>query len=100
MTSPDIRAHMSATPGPLQWDCFSSGRIQRADHFSFVMSVDRLHADGTSAGVMAGYCDYSIGQHQRIAATPESQQVRTWIEFAESSDATSRCEFALVSCEM
>jgi hypothetical protein len=49
----------------------------------------------------ASYDDYSIGQHQHTAAlTLESPQVRTWIEFAESNDATSRCEFAVVSCQV
>jgi mycolipenoyl-CoA---2-(long-chain-fatty acyl)-trehalose mycolipenoyltransferase / long-chain-acyl-CoA---trehalose acyltransferase len=42
MTSADIRAHILATPGPLRWDCFSFGCIQRADHFTFFMSVDHL----------------------------------------------------------
>ncbi len=124
MTSADIRAHILATPDPLQWDCFSFGCIQRAGHFTFFMSVDHLLTDGMSAGVIfveihvmyaallesgapiplpdpAGYDDYSFGQRQHTAAlTPESPQVRSWIEFAESNDATSRCESALVSCEM
>jgi hypothetical protein len=67
-----IRAHILATPDPLQWDCFSFECIQRADHFTFF----------------------------KAALTPESPQVRTWTEFARSNDAASRCEFALVSCEM
>jgi mycolipenoyl-CoA---2-(long-chain-fatty acyl)-trehalose mycolipenoyltransferase / long-chain-acyl-CoA---trehalose acyltransferase len=123
MTSADIRALILATPDPLQWDCFSLGRIQRADHFTFFMSVDHLRTDGMSAGVFfleihmmyaallesgapiplpdpASYDNYSIGQQHTAALTPESPRIRSWIEFADSNDATSRCEFALVSCEM
>jgi mycolipenoyl-CoA---2-(long-chain-fatty acyl)-trehalose mycolipenoyltransferase / long-chain-acyl-CoA---trehalose acyltransferase len=119
MTSADICAYILATPGPLQWDCCSFECIERAVHFTFFMSVDRFLTDGMSVGVIfleihmmyaallesgapiplpdpASYDDYSIGQHQHTAAlTLESPQVRTWIEFAESNDATSRCEFAL-----
>jgi hypothetical protein len=112
MTSADLRAHILATPNPLQWDCFSFGLIQRADHFTFYMSVDHLLTDGMSAGVIfleihmmyaallqsgapiplpdpASYHDYCIEQHQHTAAlTSESPQVRTWIQFAENNDAT------------
>jgi hypothetical protein len=119
MTSAHIRAHILATPGTLQWDCFSFGCIQRADHFTFFMSVDQLFTDGMSAAVIvpeiyaallesgaplpdpASRDDYSIAQHQHTAAlTLESPQVRSGIELAESNEATSRCEFALVSCDM
>jgi hypothetical protein len=112
MTSADLRAHILATPNPLQWDCFSFGLIQRADHFTFYMSVDHLLTDGMSAGVIfleihmmyaallqsgapiplpdpASYHDYCIEQHQHTAAlTSESPQVRTWIQFVENNDAT------------
>jgi hypothetical protein len=112
MTSADIRAHILATPSPLQWDCFSFGCIQHADHFTFFMSVDHLLTDGMSVGVIfleihmmyaallengapiplpdpASYDDYCIGQHKQTAAlTLESPQVRTWIEFARNNDAT------------
>jgi hypothetical protein len=87
MTPADIRVHILATP----------------DSF---MSVDRPLTGGMSAGVIlleihtmcaallesgapipdpgpAGYDDCSIGQ-----------------QHADSSDATPRCPFALVSCEM
>jgi hypothetical protein len=112
MTSADIRAHILATPSPLQWDCFSFGCIQHAGHFTFFMSVDHLLTDGMSTGVIfleihmmyaallesgapiplpdpASYDDYCIGQHQHTAAmTLESPQVRTWIEFAKNNDST------------
>jgi hypothetical protein len=112
MTTADLRAHILATPNPLQWDCFSFGLIQRADHFTFYMSVDHLLTDGMSAGVIflevhmmyaalgqggapiplpdpASYDDYCVRQHQHTAALNlESPQVRTWIQFAENNDAT------------
>jgi mycolipenoyl-CoA---2-(long-chain-fatty acyl)-trehalose mycolipenoyltransferase / long-chain-acyl-CoA---trehalose acyltransferase len=121
MMSADIRVHILATPDPLQWDCSGFERIQRADNFTFCMSVDQLCTDGMSADVIvpeiyaalleigapiplrdpASCDDYSVGQQQRAAAlTPESRQVPTLIECVESNDATSPGEFALVSCEM
>ncbi len=36
MTPAEWRDHILATPDPLQWDCFSFGVIQRADHFTFL----------------------------------------------------------------
>ena len=41
-----------ATPSPLQWDCFRFGVIQRADHFTFYVSIDHLHADAMFMGVV------------------------------------------------
>jgi hypothetical protein len=112
MTSADIRAHILATPSPLQWDCLSFGCIQRADHFTFFMSVDHLLTDGMSVGVIfleihmmyasllergaliplpdpGSYDDYCVRQQRYTAAlTLESPQLRTWIEFAERNGAT------------
>lgn len=45
MTSNQWREHVLKTPGPLQWDCFQFGVIQRADHFTLYVSIDHLHAD-------------------------------------------------------
>jgi mycolipenoyl-CoA---2-(long-chain-fatty acyl)-trehalose mycolipenoyltransferase / long-chain-acyl-CoA---trehalose acyltransferase len=94
MTSADIRAHILATPDPLQWDCFGFECIQRADNFTFFMSVDQLFTDGMSAAVIVP---------EIYAALLESgapPQVRSRIELAQSNDAMSPGEFALVSCEM
>jgi hypothetical protein len=38
--------HILATPGPLNWDCFSFGVIQRVDNFTFYAAIDHLHGDG------------------------------------------------------
>lgn len=111
-TAEQWREHILATPGPLQWDCFRFGLIQRADHFTFFMSVDHLHHD---AGLMAlayleihlmyaalagggapialpeiaSYTDYCARQREFTAGlTLESPQVRRWINFAQRNDGT------------
>jgi mycolipenoyl-CoA---2-(long-chain-fatty acyl)-trehalose mycolipenoyltransferase / long-chain-acyl-CoA---trehalose acyltransferase len=112
MTSAELRAHILATPNPLQWDCFSFGLIQHADHFTFYVSADHLVTDGMSVGVIfleihmnyaalvgggaliplpdpASYDDYCVRQHLHTATlTLESPQVRAWIRFAEDNDGT------------
>jgi hypothetical protein len=109
MTSAEFRTHILATPDPLQWDCFSFGVIQNADHFTFYMSADHLVTDGMSVGVIfleiqmnyaalvdagtpvplpdpGSYDDYCVRQHRHTAAlTLESPQVRAWIQFAEGN---------------
>jgi mycolipenoyl-CoA---2-(long-chain-fatty acyl)-trehalose mycolipenoyltransferase / long-chain-acyl-CoA---trehalose acyltransferase len=111
-TSVQWREHILATPSPLQWDCFRFGLIQRADHFTFYASVDHLHVDAMFIGlafveihmmyeaVVAGgapiplpevgsYNDYCIRQRKFVSAlTLDSPQVRDWIAFAQSNNAT------------
>ncbi|PQM44467.1 Trehalose-2-sulfate acyltransferase papA2 [Mycobacterium talmoniae] len=112
VTSAEWRDRVLATPDPLQWNCFSFGVIQRADHFTVYVSVDHLHADAMfMAGVFVeihmmyavlvsggapiplpdagSYHDYCVRQHQQVSAlTLESPEVRSWIEFAENNDGT------------
>ena len=53
MGAEDIREHaLTSTPDTLDWDCFTFGIIQKPDHFTFYASVDHLHIDGMSAGVI------------------------------------------------
>jgi mycolipenoyl-CoA---2-(long-chain-fatty acyl)-trehalose mycolipenoyltransferase / long-chain-acyl-CoA---trehalose acyltransferase len=111
-TSAEWQNHILATPGPLQWDCFRFGLIQRASHFTFYMSVDHLHVDAMFmalafteihmmyAAVVGGaapiplpeagsYDDYCVRQRQYTSAlTLESPQVRAWIRFAEANRGT------------
>ena len=111
-TAAQWRHHVLATPNPLQWDCFRFGVIQRADHFTFYMSIDHLHADAMLMGAVfveihmmyaalvrggapiplpdAGrYSDYCLRQRQYTSAlTIESPEVRAWIEFAENNHGT------------
>src|ERR1700755_1977876 len=50
MDQEQIRAHaLTTTAETLEWDCFTFGVIQSADHFTFYASVDHLHIDGMSA---------------------------------------------------
>ena len=112
MTAAELRAHILATPNPLQWDCFSFGLIQYADHFTFYMSADHLVTDGMSVGVVfleiqmnyaalvaggapvplpepASYDDYCVRQHRHAEAlTSESLQVGAWIRFAQDNGGT------------
>jgi hypothetical protein len=111
-TSGEWREHILATPTPLQWDCFRFGLIQRADHFTFFMSVDHLHVDAMFMGlafveihmmyaaVVGGappirlpeagsYDDYCVRQRQLTSAlTLDSPQVHKWITFAQGNNGT------------
>ncbi|HET6733264.1 condensation domain-containing protein [Mycobacterium sp.] len=111
-TSEEWREHILATPAPLQWDCFRFGIIQRADHFTFFMSVDHLHVDAMFMGLafveihmmyaaVAGggapiklpeagsYDDYCVRQRKFTSAlTVESPQVQKWITFAQGNNGT------------
>jgi mycolipenoyl-CoA---2-(long-chain-fatty acyl)-trehalose mycolipenoyltransferase / long-chain-acyl-CoA---trehalose acyltransferase len=106
------REHILATPSPLEWDCFRFGLIQRADHFTFYMSIDHLHHDAGLMGVayleihmmyaalvaggarislpeVGSYDDYCVRQHQLTSAlTLEAPQVRKWINFAQRNSGT------------
>jgi mycolipenoyl-CoA---2-(long-chain-fatty acyl)-trehalose mycolipenoyltransferase / long-chain-acyl-CoA---trehalose acyltransferase len=112
LDSVELRTHILGTPDPLQWDCFGFGLVQRADHFTFYVSVDHLLTDGMSVGVIffeihlmyaallqggaplalpeqASYGDYCVRQRQQSAdLTAESPQVKAWIEFAVQNDGT------------
>ena len=111
-TAPEWREHILATPSPLQWDCFRFGLIQRADHFTFYMSVDHLHVDAMFMGLafveihmmynaVAGggapirlpeagsYEDYCVRQREFTSAlTVNSPQVQKWITFAQANNGT------------
>lgn len=106
------REHVLATPNPLTWDCFSFGIIQRADHFTFYISIDHVHTDATFMGLVlveihmmyaalasgsapiplpsAGSYDVFCTQQRQFlsALTLESPEVREWIRFAERNDGT------------
>jgi mycolipenoyl-CoA---2-(long-chain-fatty acyl)-trehalose mycolipenoyltransferase / long-chain-acyl-CoA---trehalose acyltransferase len=112
MTATQWREHVLATPDPLQWNCFSFGIIQRADHFTFYISVDHVHTDAMFMGVvlveihmmyaaLAGgsapiqlpeagsYDAYCVRQRDELEAlTPESPEVAEWVRFAERNDGT------------
>ncbi len=112
MTPTEWHDHILATPDPLEWDCFRSGIIQRADHFTCYLVVDHLHCDpmlmaafyveicmrysvlvkGSAPAPLpeaGSYDDYCIRQRQYASAlTLDSPQVRKWVEFAENNDCS------------
>ena len=100
---------MTATPDTLDWDCFTFGIIQKPDHFTFYASVDHLHIDGMSAGIIfldihlayqdliagrpvtqpeiGGYRDYTARQCEQVANMDlSSPEIRDWIAFAQDTD--------------
>ncbi|WP_374025955.1 condensation domain-containing protein [Mycobacterium sp. HNNTM2301] len=111
MDADQIRAHvLTTTPATLEWDCFTFGIVQHADHFSFYASVDHLHIDGVSAGLIffdiqltyrsmtettdlpgvfpqiASYRSYGLRQHEKLAGlTAASPEVEQWMEFARDT---------------
>jgi Condensation domain len=101
MDQEQIRAHaLAMTSDTLEWDCFTFGIIQSADHFTVYASVDHLHIDGMSAGLIfvdihlmyqnlsqgrpialpevGGYRDYTARQRDKVAGmTLSSPEIRT-----------------------
>jgi hypothetical protein len=108
MSASQIRTHaLTTTPETLDWDCFTFGVIQHADYFTFYASVDHLHIDGISAGLIfldihlmylgcatpttlpqgGSYRDYTARQRELLAGlTLSSPQIEQWIEFAHDND--------------
>ncbi len=106
MDAAQIRTHaLTTTPGTLEWECFTFGIIQHADYFTFYASVDHLHIDGISAGLIfldiylgyqggpqaasqvASYRDYGARQRAKTASlTLSSPEVKDWIEFASGTE--------------
>lgn len=109
--SPDqIREHVTTTtPNTLEWDCFSFGVVQNADHFSVYASIDHLHIDLLSGAMIfadihsayaglttgqavelppvSGYRDYNGRQQAKMASmTLESTEIQEWIDFARDTD--------------
>jgi hypothetical protein len=106
----DIREHaLTSTPDTLDWDCFTFGIVQKVDHFTFYASVDHLHIDGMSAGIIfldihlayqdliagrpvtqaevGGYRGYTARQSEQVAKMDlSSPEIRDWISFAQDTD--------------
>jgi len=99
----------TATPGTLEWDCFTFGVIQKADHFTVYANVDHLHTDGTSAGLIyrdihqtyqglvegrpaslpetSRYRDYTARQRMQVEAmTRDSRSIKDWVDFARDTE--------------
>jgi hypothetical protein len=99
----------TATPGTLEWDCFTFGVIQKADHFTVYANVDHLHTDGTSSLVIyhditqdyralncdsggaepdpTSYRDFTARQHVEVdTLTSDSRTIKDWVNFANDAD--------------
>jgi len=111
MDADQLRTHaLTTTPETLEWDCFTFGIVQHADHFSFYASIDHLLIDGMSAGLIffdiqltyqtiandgegpevfpqtASYRGYAERQHQKLAGlTLASPEVEAWVNFARDT---------------
>jgi len=112
MNASQWRAHILATPTPLEWDCFRFGVIQREDHFTFYASIDHVHADAmfmvalfieinmNYAALVEGgapmrlpeagsYLDYCTRQREYASKlTLETPEVGEWLHFLERNDGT------------
>ena len=99
----------TSTPGTLEWDCFTFGVIQKADHFTVYANIDHLHTDGSSAVLIyrdinqtyealvddetrtlpqAGeYRDFTAKQRLQVEAmTRDSRPIKDWTDFAREAD--------------
>ncbi|MFN3006461.1 condensation domain-containing protein [Mycolicibacterium wolinskyi] len=108
----ELREHILTTPDPRHWDGFRFGVIQRKDHFTFYASIAHLYIDPMIMGVLFGeiymmygalvqgaapvqlpqagsYEEYCLQQREYTAAlTPDSPEIRAWIDFAADNDGT------------
>ncbi|MGI9124000.1 MAG: condensation domain-containing protein [Mycobacterium sp.] len=112
MEEDEVRAHVNtATPGTLEWDCFTFGVIQKADHFTVYANVDHLHSDGSSAVLIyrdidetykalidelptpsaeiSGYRDFTARQGMQVdAMTIDSRPIKDWVDFALDAEGS------------
>ena len=110
MDQEQIREHASsATPGTLEWDCFTFGVVQKAEHFTVFANIDHLHTDGSSAVLVyrdihqqyqaltgatsdplpqtAAYRDFTTRQHVKVdTMTLDSRPIKDWVDFARDTD--------------
>ncbi|OBB90177.1 condensation domain-containing protein [Mycobacterium sp. 852002-40037_SCH5390672] len=113
MSADQIRTHvLTTTPGTLEWGCFTFGIVEHTDYFTFYASVDHLHIDGLSAGLIfvdihltyqelaqhaerrqphlpevRSYCDYAARQRENVASlTLSSPEIKDWIAFGRDTD--------------
>ncbi len=114
MAADQVRTHvLTTTPETLEWGCFTFGIAQHADYFTFYASVDHLHIDGLSAGVIfldihlayqemlqgahrhqvaalpqvMSYGGYAVRQREEAASlTLASPAIEDWIAFARDAD--------------
>lgn len=84
MSADAARTHvLTTTPETLEWGCFTFGVVEHSDYFTFYASVDHLHIDGLSAGLIfvdihQGYQELSRATQQRRPARPEVRSYRDY----------------------
>lgn len=107
LSAEQFRDLIRSTPSPVEWDCFSFGIVQKADSFTFYMSLDHVHADAQFLGVAlmefhlmyvalvngnpplrlpesTSYLDFCVRQREYTGAlTLESPEIKVWTEFAD-----------------
>lgn len=111
MSADQVRTHvLTTTPGTLEWACFTFGIVEHSDYFTFYASVDHLHIDGLSAGLIfvdihltyqelsqgthrdqpdevRSYRDYAVRQRKNAAGlTLSSPEIKEWIAFGRDTD--------------
>ncbi|MDM4141530.1 MULTISPECIES: condensation domain-containing protein [Mycobacterium] len=113
MSAEQVRTHaLTTTPGTLEWGCFTFGIVEHADYFTFYASVDHLHIDGLSAGLIfvdihlaylelaqgahrhpphlpevRSYRDYAVRQRESAAGlTLSSPEIKEWIAFGRDTE--------------
>ena len=115
MAADEVRDYvLTATPNTLEWDCFTFGVIQKADHFTVYANIDHLHTDGSSAVVVhddinqtyqallrglpsplprtAGYRDFSAKQNLQVdSMTADSRPIKDWADFAADAEDNWPC---------
>jgi hypothetical protein len=112
LSSAVIREHLLATTAsPFEWDCFSFGIVQHRHDFTFYGSVDHLHTDGMSSGIVfleiqmtynallegddlpfpgaGSYDNYCVREREHTAGLSlDSPQIQQWIDFAAYNDGS------------
>ncbi|MGV0577682.1 condensation domain-containing protein [Mycolicibacterium elephantis] len=110
MTIDEIRAHVVAIPGPLEWACFTFGIVQNEDNFTFFAAMDHVHGDATLIGTTmleangtyfalstggeplalsdaGSYEEFCLRERGRTSQLNlDSPEVQSWIDFAESNN--------------
>lgn len=84
MSAEQVRTHvLTTTPETLEWGCFTFGVVEHSDYFTFYASLDHLHIDGLSAGLIfvdihLAYQELSQGAHQHPPQLPEVRSYRDY----------------------
>src|SRR5262249_14890782 len=88
MNPVQIRRNVLAnTAETLAWDCFTFGIVQSSDYFTFYASVDHLHTDGFSVGLI--FFDIHL-MYERVTSAADQLQPSTRPQVASYRDYAAR----------